>query len=172
VHEPDVLANAGRFGVAADQYFAVTDGGRGNAALSLKMGRLSVLRHTLVLADDELKKLAQTDPLYGRPMLEAYVAAERRDAAKAKSELTKALTASSPGDDSWTSAAEVHAILNDTPAVLTALEKAVQRKEPTAAYILANPLFRYLESEARFQKLRVQILAQQDEVRRALAVIG
>lgn len=172
VHEPDLLMVAGRFGVAADQYFEETNAGRGNAALSLKMGRLSVLRHTVVLADEELKKLGQTDPLYGRPMLEAYVSAEKRDSVRAKSELAKALTASSAGDDSWTCAAEIHAILNDTPAVLAALEKAAQRKEPTAAYVLANPIFRYLESEARFLKLRSQLQAQQDEVRRALAAVS
>jgi tetratricopeptide (TPR) repeat protein len=168
-HEPDLLAAAGRLGVAVDRYYDVVAKGQGSPALSLKMGRLYVLRHTLVLADDELKKLAQSDPLYGHHMLKAYIAAEYRNAPEAKAELEKALTAASPGDDSWTAAAEVHAILADTNAVLAALEKAVQRKEPTAAYVLANPLFRYLGSEPRFQKVRADLTAQQDEVRRALA---
>lgn len=170
-HEPDLLVVAGRLGVAADKYYEVAVSGRGNADLSLKMGRIYVLRRTLTLADDELKKLSQADPLYGYPMLKAYIAAENRDGAGARSELTKALTAAMPGDDSSTSAAEVYAILNDTSGVLTALEKAVQRKEPTAAYVLANPLFRYLESEPRFQKVRQELQAQQDEVRSALAVV-
>jgi len=170
-HEPDLLAAAGRLGVAADRYYDVASKGQGSPALSLKMGRLYVLRHTLVLADDELKKLAQSDPLYGHHMLKAYIAAEYRNAAEAKSELDKALTAATPGDDSWTAAAEVHAILADTSGVLAALEKAVQRKEPTAAYVLANPLFRYLASEPRFQKVAATFTEQQGEERRALATV-
>ena len=68
-------------------------------------------------------------------------------------------------------AAEVHAILNDTPAVMAALEKAAQRKEPTASYVLAHPLFRYLESDARFGKLKETLVAQQGEIRTALAQV-
>lgn len=172
VHEPDLIAAAGRLGVAADRYYEVQAAGQGSPALSLKMGRLYVLRHTLTLAEDELKKLAQTDPLYGYHLLKAYIAAETRNAAGARSELATALTAASPGDDSWTCAAEVHAILADTGNVLASLEKAVQRKEPTAAYVLANPLFRYLTNEPRFVKIRTELTAQQEEVRRALAGVN
>jgi Tfp pilus assembly protein PilF len=171
-HEPDLLASAGRLGVAADKYYEVASNGGGNAALALKTGRLYILRHTLTLAEEELKKLADSDPLYGYPMLKAYIAAENRNAAEAKKELEKALTASEPGDESWTCAAEVHAILNETGAVLSSLEKAAARKEPSAAYVLANPLFRYLASEPRFQKVRADLTAQQDEVRRALAAVN
>jgi hypothetical protein len=74
-----------------------------------------------------------------------------------------------PGDDSWTSAAEVHAILNDTPGVLASLEKATERKEPTTTYILANPLFRYLENDVRFGKIKEALIAQQGEIRAAIA---
>jgi tetratricopeptide (TPR) repeat protein len=172
VHEPDLLASAGRLGVAADRYYDLTESGGGNATLALKIGRLYVLRHTLTLAEDELQRLAKNDPLYGYPMLKAYIAAENRKAAEARKELQSALAAADPGDDSYTAAAEVHAILNDTSGVLSSLERAAQRKEPTSAYVLANPLFRYLESEPRFQKLRADLTAQQDEVRRALAVVN
>jgi Tfp pilus assembly protein PilF len=168
-HEPDLLAAAGRLGVAADKYYDVSANGGDNPSLSLKMGRLYVLRHTLTLADDELKKLAQSDPLYGHPMLQAYMAAENRNAAEAKKSLQTALAASVAGDDAWTCAAEVYAILADTDGTLTALEKAAERKEPTAAYILANPLFRYLSSDPRFAKVRAQLVAQQEETRLALA---
>jgi len=171
-HEPDLLASAGRLGVAVDKYYEVASNGGGSPALALKTGRLYVLRHTLTLAEEELKKLADSDPLYGHRMLKAYIAAESGDASGARKELEGALTAAVPGDESWTCAAEVHAILNDTPAVLAALEKAAQRKEPTAAYVLANPLFRYLASEPRFQKVRADFTAQQDEVRRALAAVN
>lgn len=170
-HEPDLLAAAGRLGVAADKYYDVVNSGGGGPALSLKVGRLSVLRHTLVLADDELKRLSQTDPLYGYHMLKAYIAAENRNPAEAKAELETALAAAAPGDDSWTCAAEVNAILADQGAVLSSLEKAAQRKEPTAAYVLSSPLFRYLANDPRFEKVRADFTAQQEETRRALASI-
>jgi len=170
-HAPDLLATAGRLSVAVDRYYDLAPEQRSSPALSLKIGRLSVLRHSMPLAEDELKKLGQSDPLYGYHMLKAYMAAENRDRAEATKELDIALAAALPGDDSWTAAAEVHAILNDTAGVLTALEKAAQRKEPTAAYVLANPLFKYLENDPRFGKLREQLTAQQGEIRTALAQI-
>jgi tRNA A-37 threonylcarbamoyl transferase component Bud32 len=169
-YAPDLLASAGRLSVAVDRYYDVAPEQR-SPALSLKIGRLSVLRHSMPLADDELKKLAQSDPLYGYHLLKAYMAAESRDRAGATKELEIALAAALPGDESWTAAAEIHAILNDTPGALASLEKAAQRKEPTAAYVLANPLFRYLESEPRFVKLREQLTAQQAEIRIALAQV-
>jgi Tfp pilus assembly protein PilF len=171
-HEPDLIAAAGRIIVAADRYYDVQYNGKGSPALSLKIGRMYVLRHTLSIPEEELKKLQQSDPLYGYHMLRAYMAAEQRNATEAKSELQTALAAASPGDDSWTCAAEVYAILADTSGVFTSLEKAVQRKEPTAAYVLAHPLFRYLANDPRFAKIRTGLTAQQDEVRKALATIG
>jgi Tfp pilus assembly protein PilF len=171
-HDPDLLAAAGRLGVAADRYYELTANGGGSAALSLKTGRMYVLRHTLTLAEEELKRLVDSDPLYGYPMLKAYIAAENGRREEAKKELDAALTTSAIGDSSWTCAAEVHAILNDTGAVLSALEKAAQRKEPSAAYVLANPLFRYLASEPRFAKVRADFTAQQEEARRALAAVN
>jgi hypothetical protein len=102
-------------------------------------------------------------------MLNAYIAAEKQDRTTAVNELQKALAASVPGDDSWTNAAEIHAILNDTSGVLAALEKAAQRKEPTAAYVLAHPLFRYLENDPRFAEIKGKLSEQQTEVRAALA---
>jgi Tfp pilus assembly protein PilF len=171
-HEPDLIAAAGRISVAADRYYDVQYNGKGSPALSLKMGRMYVLRHSLTLPEEELRKLQQSDPLYGYHMLKAYMAAEQRNAAEAKSELQTALAAASPGDDSWTCAAEVYALLADTESMFTSLEKAVQRKEPTAAYVLANPLFRYLANDPRFAKIRASLGAQQDEVRKALAAVS
>ncbi len=171
-HPPDLLAAAGRLGVAADKYYEVASAGGDNASLALKTGRFYVLRHTLTLAEDELKKLADSDPLYGYPMLKAYIAAESGDKAGAKKQLDAALTAAEAGDQSWTCAAEVQAMLNETGAALSSLEKAAARKEPSAAYVLANPLFRYLSSEPRFQKVRADFTAQQDETRRALAAVN
>lgn len=168
-HGPDLLAVRGRLSQAVDSYYDVPAERRTSPALSLKIGRLAVLRHSLPLADDELKKLAQSDPLYGYHLLKSYIAAENRNRDEAVKELEIALKAATPGDDSWTAAAEVYTILNDTEAVLTALEKAAQRKEPTAAYIMNNPLFRYLENDARFAKLRATLTLQQGEIQSALA---
>jgi len=170
-HEPDFLASTGRIDAAMQRYYTLEESTPENPALALKIGRLSVLRHSLPIAEIEQTKLGNSDPLYGYHLLSAYIAAEKRDRAGALAELDKAFVASMPGDESWTSAAEVHAILADTPGVLQALEKAAQRKEPTASYVMAHPLFRYLHSEARYQKLQTQLTAQQEETRAALAAL-
>jgi tetratricopeptide (TPR) repeat protein len=171
VHEPDVVAASGRIDSAIQRYYVVEEKVKGSPALALKIGRLSVLRHSLEIADIELKQLAQTDPLYGYHMLRAYIAAEKKQRDEALQELQAATAAAVPGDDTWTCAAEVHAILDDTQGVIDSLERAAQRKEPTAAYVLAHPLYRYLENEARFQKLRETLVAQQAEIRTALAQV-
>ena len=62
-------------------------------------------------------------------------------------------------------------ITGDTKGVLDALQKAAARKEPTSSYILSNPLFGFLQSDPDYQKLREQIVAQQNEVRTALASV-
>lgn len=170
-HAPDALAATGRLSTAVDRYYDLPAGRRDSPALALKIGRLTVLRHSMPLAEDELKRLAQSDPLYGYHMLKAYMAAENRNRDEAVKELELALRAALPGDDSWTSAAEVYAILNDASGVIASLEKAAQRKEPTSAYILANPLFKYLENDARFSKLRTKLTEQQAEIRVALAQV-
>jgi hypothetical protein len=170
-HEPDILVTNGRIDAAIQRYYTVEESAQDNAALALKIGRLSVLRHSLPIAEIEQKKLAQSDPLYGHHMLNAYIAAEKRDRATAQAELDTALSASSPGDASWTCAAEVYTLLDDTQRALDALEKAAQRKEPTAAYVMAHPLFRYLASDPRFLKVKDSLLAQQAEIKTALAQI-
>jgi len=171
VHEPDFLTESGRLDAAIQRYYVVEETIPNNAALALKIGRLAVLRHSLEIAEIERKKLMMSDPLYGLHMLNAYIAAENRRRDEALKELELALAASEPGDESWTSAAEVHAILNDTPAVLVALAKAVQRKEPSAGYVQASPLFRYLENDAKFRDVRQQFAAQQSEAKTALAQV-
>ena len=45
------------------------------------------------------------------------------------------------------------------------------RKEPTTNYILNDPLFTFLASDARFQKIKESLLAEQNEIRSALAGI-
>ena len=168
-HEPDSLAASGRIDAAIQRYYTIEETVPNNPTLTLKIGRLAVLRHSLPIAEIELKKLASSDPLYGFHMLSAYMAAENRQRAEAMAELDKALAASAPGDDAWTCAAEVHAILAETEGVLQSLEKAAERGEPTAAYVLAHPLFRYLSNDPRFQKLTTALSSQQTEIRAALS---
>jgi tetratricopeptide (TPR) repeat protein len=166
-HEPDIIAASGRIDTAIQRYYAIEEKEPNNAALALKIGRLAILRHSMPIAQLELKKLEHLDPLYGQHLLKAYIEAENRRRKDAVASLEKALSAMMPGDSSWTSAAEVYAIMADTRGVLDALEKAAHRKEPTAAYVLANPLFRYLENEPRFRKLQTRLVAQQAEIKAA-----
>ena len=91
------------------------------------------------------------------------------DSTPADAEMKLAAPFSIPGDDYWTTVAEIAAMNGDVRGVNDALDHAAARKEPTASYVLANPLFGFLQSDARFQKLREKLKAQQDEIRSALA---
>src|SRR5207244_9287164 len=107
VHAPDLLLAAGRLDAAVDQYYEVERKMPNNAALALKIGRLAVLRHSKDIADTELKKLETLRDEYSVHILKAYMAAEAR--ARADAELKAAEALSQPGDDYWTSVAEVAA---------------------------------------------------------------
>jgi serine/threonine protein kinase/Tfp pilus assembly protein PilF len=169
VHEPDLLLASGKIDAAIDQYYNIEVDVPNNPSLSLKIGRIAVLRHTMTVADLELAKLQKSDPQYGYPLLKAYMSAQQNAKAAAGQDLAAALAASRPGDDYWTSAAEVYAMLGDTKAVIDALEKAASRREPTMAYVLTDPLFTYLASDTRFRAVRASIGQRQEEVRAALA---
>src|SRR5438270_750492 len=169
VHAPDALVASGRIDNAADKYYEDEQRMPRNPSLALKIGRIAVLRHSTEMADLELKKLEQSDPNYGAHILKAYLAAQSGNKAGSASELKSAEAASKPGDDYWTSVAEVAAMNGDARAVNDALDRAAARKEPTASYVLANPLFGFLQSDARFLKIREKLAAQQNEIRAALA---
>src|ERR1051326_5100990 len=172
VHAPDLLLAAGRIDDAVGKFYELERQVPNNAALSLKIGRIAVLRHSPEIAEIELKKLQGADPLYSYHLLKAYVAAANNAKADAASELRAAQTASVAGDDFWTCAAEVAVISGDTKGTLDALERAAARKEPTASYVLASPLFRFVASEPRFAKVREALTAEQNEIRAALASIA
>ncbi len=172
VHEPDALIAAGRIDAAISKYYDIEVLQPTNSALALKIGRVSILRRSMAIAELELKKLEQLDPIYALPLLRAYIAAEKQDRAGARKALDEAERAAQPSDPYWTAAAEVHAIFADTRGVLDSLEQAVARKEPTGSYILANPLFRYLKNDERFMRMEKDLRAQQEEFRVALAQIG
>jgi tetratricopeptide (TPR) repeat protein len=169
VHEPDLLLASGKIDAAIEQYYNIEVDVPNNPSLSLKIGRIAVLRHTMTVADLELAKLQKSDPQYGYPLLKAYMSAQQNAKAAAEQNLASALAGSRPGDDYWTSAAEVYAMLGETKVVMDALEKAATRREPTMAYVLTDPLFTYLASDSRFRAVRASIGQRQEEVRAALA---
>lgn len=169
LHEPDLAVAAGGMQTAIDRYYDIESNVPNNPALSLKIGRIAVLRQSLPIAELELKRLQESDPTYGYHLLKAYMAAHEKARPEVDLELKRAGEASTPGDDYWTSTAEVYSLLGETATVLDALQKAAARKEPTASYILTNPLFGYLRSEAAFQQIRAELAQQQNEIRAALA---
>lgn len=171
IQEPDMLMAAGKIDSAVQSYYTVEEKVQNNPALALKIGRFAVLRHSMPIAEIELKKLQESDPNYGLHILKAYIAAQSGAKAEAANELKAALSASKPGDDYWTSVAEVAVINGDTPGVIDALKRAAARKEPTGSYVLASPLFQFLGNDPEFQKVREDIAAQQNEIRTALASI-
>jgi len=171
LHAPDTLVATGRINDAADKYYDIEQRMPRNPSLALKIGRLAVLRHSAEMADVELKKLETMDPSYGAHILKAFLAAQSGNKAAVAAELKAAESASKPGDDYWTSVAEIAAMSGDARAVDDALEHAAARKEPTANYVLTNPLFAFMKSDARFLKIREALMAQQNEIRSALAAV-
>ena len=169
IHEPDLLLSAGKIDSAVQSYYTVEEKVQNNPALALKIGKLAVLRHSIPMAELELKKLQESDPNYGLHILKAYLAASSGAKADADSELQAALAGSKPGDDYFTNVAEIAVISGDTKGVLEALQKAAARKEPTVSYVLSNPLFGFLRTDPDYQKLREEMVAQQNEIRTALA---
>jgi tetratricopeptide (TPR) repeat protein len=168
LHEPDLLMASARIDQAASPYFDLEREQPANAALALKIGRIAVLRHMSSIADIEIQKLERLDPSYGLPMLRAYIHAQDERRNEAEAELKKAQLVAPWYAQPYTNAAEVYAILGVPPRVLESLEMAVARGEPSGAYVLNNPLFRFLREDARFIRLKSLIEAQQSAIRQAL----
>jgi hypothetical protein len=171
VHAPDIYLARGRVEAAINQYYDVEVHDPNNPALALKIGRLSVLRHTLPIADLELEKLQRLDPDYGFHLLKAYLATTRQARGEAEAELKLAKAASKPGDDYYSCAAEVFAMLADDRQAVASLEIASQRKEPTISWLLSNPLFNYLQNDPSYQKVAAKLQADREEIKAALAQI-
>lgn len=168
-HAPDLLLSEGRMDAAASQYFNLEAADPANPSLALKIGLVSVLRRSMPIAELELKKLEQSDPGYGRPLLYSYVLAQ----AGAREESMRAWSTASlgmkPGQDApYTALAEIEAILGNPDALLDALQKAVSRGEPTLNYILHNPLFRFLNSDPRFQEIRTAAETEKNAINEQL----
>jgi serine/threonine protein kinase/tetratricopeptide (TPR) repeat protein len=168
LHEPDLLMASGRIDAAVEKYYDIELKQPDNPALALKIGRLSVLRHSAPIADLELKKLQKLDPDYSAHILEAYIAAQSGQSGRAASELQMAAKSSPIGGDPYTSAAEIAAMTADTKGVVAGLEKALKNSEPTATYVLSDPLFSYLRSDPGFRRVRDSFVAQQEAMKTAL----
>jgi len=172
VHEPDMLvANGFQIDTAISKYYDIEVNEPNNPALCLKIGRISVLRRSLPIADLELKKLQQNDPNYGLHILKAYIAAQQNNRADADAELKAAQGGARPWSDFWTSSAEIYAMFGDNKAVIAALQQVADRGEPTVTYVLTHPLFAYLRNDADFLQVRAQLLSGREAMRAALAQI-
>lgn len=167
LHEPDILMAAGRIDAAASRYYDLQARDPQNPHLALKIGRIAALRRSLPMMELELNKLESADPSYGFPLLKAYLAAQTGDG-----DVDSTLRAVQPdGSQSvafHTSRAEIFTMQNQPDEAIAELEQAIATGEPTGSSILSNPLFRYLEGEARFQALKQSIEAQKAAVQASL----
>jgi tetratricopeptide (TPR) repeat protein len=167
LHEPDRLLFAGKIDAVASKYYDIEANEPGNPVLSLKIGRIAVLRRSPEIAKIELDKLEKSDPAYSAHILKAYIAAQKNDAVAAKSELDAAAAAG--GRDFYTSSTDVYAMLNQPKKAIEMIGSAVAHGEPTYDYVLNNPLYRYLQSDAGWRSATAKIEAQKAAVAAALA---
>lgn len=167
-HDADLALAQGKMDAAARSYYEAERADPQNPALALKIGKIAVLRHSMSMAELQLGKLRRLDPQYGYPLLQAYIAAEKRLPDEAGKQLQQARTAATWKDDPLTSSAEVYAILSHNAMVMESLKSLASSGEATLSYTLSNPLLRYLEVEAEYQALRAGLEQKRAELRSAL----
>jgi len=164
-HAPDLLLSNGRIDAAASQYFTLEAADPTSPSLALKIGTVSVLRRSMPIAELELKKLEQSDPAYGRPLLHSYILAQNGGREESMKEWATASLGMRQGQDApYTALAEIEAMFGNSNGLLAALQKAVSRGEPTLNYILHNPLFRYLNSDPRFLEIKAAAEAEKNAI--------
>ena len=169
LHRPDILSAQGRFANAAQQYYQIEPSQPENPWLAFKIGRIAIMRHSTSVAEFEIEKLSRLEPRYLHPLLEAYLAAGRRDRAGAAAALEKAAAGATPEDAFHTASAEIWAILTDHQQIVASLRRANEAREPTCASILSNPLFAYLNDDRDFAPVRAEIARRRSETLQALA---
>lgn len=167
-HDADLALAQGKIDAAARSYYEAERADPQNPALALKIGRIAVLRHSMTMAELQLEKLRKLDPRYGYPLLQAYIAAEKRLPDEAEKNLQQARAAATWKDDPMTSSAEIYAILSQHAKVMESLRAMASQGEATLTYTLSNPLLRYLEVEAEYQTLRAELEVKRAELRSAL----
>jgi tetratricopeptide (TPR) repeat protein len=168
-HQPDILAAHGRFANAAQQYYQIEPSQPENPWLAFKIGRIAIMRHSTSVTEFEIEKLARLEPRYLHPLLEAYLAAGRRDREGAAAALKRAAAGATPDDAIHTASAEIWAILTDHPRIVASLRRATEAREPTCASILSNPLFAYLNEDRDFAPVRAEIARRRSATLQALA---
>ena len=153
IHEPDVTLARGRVDASVKAYYKVQETQQDNPWLSLKIGRLAVIRRSDSITQLEHDRQKRIGDPYTLPMMNAFVAAGLGDAETADAEIAKAEAAAARADEHYTLVAEINVLLNRQRKVLEALDLAVARSEPTLTYIVSSPLFAYLQADPRFTKL-------------------
>ncbi|MBI2215455.1 MAG: protein kinase [Acidobacteria bacterium] len=154
LHEPDITLARGRVDASVKAYYKTQETQQDNPWLSLKIGRLAVIRRSDSIIELEQARQQRLNDPYTLPMLSAFIAAGKGDAATADAEIAKAESAVTRADDHYTLVAEVNVLLNRQKQVLAALETAVAHSEPSLTYIVSSPLFGYLGTDPRFTKLK------------------
>ena len=168
IHEPDVSLARGRVDAAVKAYYKLQEKEQNNPWLSLKVGRLAVIRRSESIIQLELDRQRRIGDPYTLPMMNAFVAAGQGDAATADAEIAKAEASKTRASEHYTLVAEVNVLLNRQKQVLEALDRAVARSEPTLTYIVSSPLFGYLQTDPRFTRLKRVIREKSAELSASL----
>lgn len=164
----DLLLARGRLDAAAKKYYEDLDTQPDNPVLSLKIGRVAVLRRSDTVIQSETERLQRLGSPFEHAMLQAYVEANRGNADAAEAALASAEAAATALDPVYTATAEVYLLLNRQKQVAAALEKAIGRAEPTHDYILSNPVFGYITSDPAFRGVLQKIESQRAQISAAL----
>ena len=101
MHAPDVLVAAGRIDDAVDKYYELEKRLPRNAALSLKIGRIAVLRHSTRNRRDRAEEMEKADPLRRAHPEGVHRRAVGKQGGRRGGD-EAAAAASKPGDDYWT----------------------------------------------------------------------
>jgi tetratricopeptide (TPR) repeat protein len=168
----DIILARGRLDAAAKKYYEDLDTQPDNSMLSLKIGRVAVLRRSDTIIQSEIERLERLQAPFELAMMQAYVAANRGNVESAGLALRRAEETASPLDSVHTASAEVYLLLNRQQQVLESLEKAVARSEPTHDYILSNPIFGYLGEDPKFKRVLQKIGEQKESITAALGNIN
>jgi tetratricopeptide (TPR) repeat protein len=171
LHTPDLLALAGSYERAAPMYYDIEGQQARNGALAFKIGRIAALRDSFEIASIELGKLRESDPDYGAPLLEAYIAAKKDLLPETEKALQRAQQGAAWDEDVYTHSAEIYAMLSQRNKVIDSLEKAIARGEANATFVLRRPPFFYLGYDQRSSRIKSQLEAQKFELRAALSKI-
>jgi N-glycosylase/DNA lyase len=104
-------------------------------------------------------------------MMQAYIDASAGNVDGAELELRRAEELADPLDPFSTASAEVYLLLNRQGQVRDALQKMVERAEPSHEYILSNPIFGYLATDPTFRSVMQAISEQRTRIAAALDTI-